>query len=65
MPNTPEPQSVKTAATLIIHGPGKMSARGRRDIVAWLRRQADHLARDGKDYTVGRFRAGFNYIEEA
>lgn len=54
---------VKTAATLTIHHPGRMTKRGRRDIVAWLRRQADHLARDGENYTSGRFRAGFNYVE--
>lgn len=51
----------RTAATMTIHGPGRMTARGRRDIVAWLRKQADHLARHGGQYTAGRFRAGFHY----
>jgi hypothetical protein len=55
------PRRLKTAATLTIHGPGRMSARGRRDIIAWLKKQAAHLARHGEQYTDGRFRAGFHY----
>lgn len=51
----------KRAASLVIHSPGSMTAAERRDIVAWLRRQATHLARSGKSYTKGRFTAGFNY----
>lgn len=53
---------IKRAATIVIHSPGKMSAQGRKDIVAWLRKQAAHLARDGKRYTDGRFTAGYNYV---
>lgn len=49
----------KTAATLTIHGPGRMTARGRRDIADWLRRNAALLAKD--QLTDGRFRAGFHY----
>lgn len=51
----------RVAATLTIHGPGRMSARGRRDIVVWLRRRADHLAVHGSDYTDGRFTGVFRY----
>lgn len=51
----------KRAASLVIHSPGKMTAAGRRDIAAWLRQQAKNLVRDGKNYTHGRFTAGFNY----
>ena len=59
----PEPTDIRTAATLTINNPGLMSKRGRRDIAAWLRRQADHLVKDGDAYTEGRFRAGFNYVD--
>jgi hypothetical protein len=52
----------KRAATLTIKAPGKMSKRGRKDIVAWLRQQAKHLAKHGENYTDGRFTAGFNYF---
>ena len=51
----------KRAATITIKSPGKMTARGRRDIAKWLRQQADHLVKHGKDYTEGRFTAGYNY----
>lgn len=54
----------QTAAVLTVHGPGRMTKRGRRDIVAWLRRQADHLARDGEAYTEGRYRASFRYVRD-
>ncbi len=50
------------AATLVIHGPGKMSAKGRRDIALWLEGQAYKLKRDGKMYTDGRFRSQFRYL---
>jgi triphosphoribosyl-dephospho-CoA synthetase len=53
---------LRTAATMTIHAPGKMTARGRRDVAVWLRRQADQLVRNGRDYTDGRFRAGFHYV---
>lgn len=52
----------KAAASLVIHGPGRMTARGRRDIVAWLRKSAAHLAKHGGEYTEGRFRGSFNYV---
>lgn len=65
MPDIDRPKNVKRAAILTIQSPGRMTKRGRRDIAAWLRRQADHLARDGENYTEGRFRAGFNYVEAA
>ena len=47
----------EVVATLTIRGAGKMTTAERRQIVAWLRRQADMLAKDGKNYTEGRFRA--------
>lgn len=55
-------KKTKTAASLTINGPGRMTTRGRKDIIAWLRQQANHLARDGKNYTTGQFRAGFRYV---
>lgn len=55
-------KSEKTAASLTIHGPGKMSRAGRKDIIAWLRQHADHLAKHGDEYTDGRFRGSFRYV---
>lgn len=51
----------RTAAVITIHGAGKMTARGRRDIALWLRRHADHLVKHGKEYTDGRFTGRFIY----
>lgn len=54
-------KAIRTAAKLSINRPGEMTARGRRDIAAWLRSQAAHLLKHGEDYTRGQFRAGFHY----
>ena len=51
----------KSAAILTIKSPGKMSKKGRGDIIKWLRRQADHLQKEGDNYTEGRFTARYIY----
>ena len=51
----------RTAARISIESPGKMTAKGRRDIVAWLRRHAAHLLKHGGQYTEGRFTGRFFY----
>lgn len=51
----------KTAAVITINAPGKMHAKGRRHVAAWLRRQASSLVKHGKDYTEGRFTGRFLY----
>lgn len=51
----------KSAAVITIKAPGKMTARGRRDIALWLRQHAAHLLKHGKDYTEGRFTGRFIY----
>ena len=51
----------KQVASLTIKSPGKMSKLERKDVIDWLRRQADHIAKQGDRYTLGRFRAGLNY----
>lgn len=56
-----KPKKFKTAATLTIHGPGRMSKQGRGYIVRWLRKKADDLSKDGHRYTDGRFRARYLY----
>jgi hypothetical protein len=53
---------IKTAARMTINAPGAMTAKGRRDIATWMRRQADHMLKQGKQYTTGRFTAAFNYV---
>jgi hypothetical protein len=52
----------KKVATATIHGIGRMTKRGRRDIAAWLRNLADGIEKQGEQYTDGRFRAGFRYV---
>ncbi len=44
------------AAVLTLRDVDQMSPEGRKDIAAWLRRQASHLLRHGDDY-ASRFRA--------
>ncbi len=51
----------KSAAIITIKAPGKMTAKGRRDIAKWLRRHADMLLKDGKNYTEGRFTGRYLY----
>lgn len=51
----------KSAAILTIKHPGKMSAKGRREIAAWLRRHASMLVKHGKEYTDGRFIGRYLY----
>ncbi len=53
--------AAENPASAVVHikHPGKMSARERRDIVKWLRDQAAHLSRYGKDYTDGTFTGRF------
>lgn len=53
--------SEKSAAILTIKGAGRMSPKGRKAIVAWLRRQASFLAQHSKDYSTGRFTARYLY----
>lgn len=53
---------MKSAAILTIKKPGDMSAKGRTDIAAWLRRQARNLVRYGKKYNdTGNFTARYLY----
>ena len=43
--------NVRTYAHLTIREAGKMSPRGRREIAAWLIKQAETLVRDGPQYS--------------
>lgn len=52
---------MKSAVVVTIHGPGRMTKRGRRDIADWLRRHAAMLLKDGDNYTGGRFTGRFMY----
>lgn len=51
----------KVAAVITVKDSDKMSARCRKQIANWLRSQADHLERDGKQYAK-QFRARYMYI---
>ena len=51
----------KSAAVVTIHGAPRMTPKGRKEIAAWLRRQADSLVKHGKDYTETRFTARYLY----
>lgn len=48
----------KSVAVLTIKDAGKMSAKGRNEIAAWLRHCADSLVKDGHNYSR-RFRARY------
>lgn len=52
---------MKTAAIITIHKPGKMSREGRRSIARWLKRHAEMLVKEGKNYTEGRFTGRYLY----
>lgn len=54
-------RQVKSAAVITIKGPGRMTARGRRDLATWMRAAAKRLTRDGELYTDGRFTERFLY----
>lgn len=51
----------KSAATLTIKDAGKMTTQGRKDLVAWLRRQVSYFLKYGEKYTDGRFTARYLY----
>lgn len=51
----------KSAAVLTIFRAPSMTARGRKAIAAWLRKQADMLEADGKHYNENRFTARYLY----
>lgn len=48
------------AATLTIHRAADMTAKGRKEIAAWLRKQATNLVWHGSNYTK-RFTASYRY----
>jgi hypothetical protein len=52
--------NLKSAAIVTIRDAEHMTAKGRRDIAAWLRKQADALVKDGKLYAK-RFTARYLY----
>lgn len=50
----------KSAAVLTIKDAPDMTPRGRREVAAWLRQQADFLVSDGEHFAP-RFRARYLY----
>lgn len=50
----------KSAATITIHDAAKMTAKGRKAIAAWMRRQAGFLEKHAKELSP-RFRARYLY----
>jgi hypothetical protein len=50
----------KSAAVLTVFDAPKMTAKGRRDIANWLRKQADFVLRDGASF-ADRFTARYLY----
>jgi len=51
----------KSAAVVSIFAAPAMTPKGRRQIAAWLRRHADLLVKEGKNYTSGRFTGRYLY----
>ena len=50
-------KKLKVVATITIQGPGRMTVKGRQNIVIWLRNQAVLLKVYGAVYTNGRYTA--------
>lgn len=50
----------ESAAILTVKRAAEMTPKGRREIAKWLRRHADMLVRDGKDYSA-RFTGRYLY----
>jgi hypothetical protein len=50
----------KSAAIVTVFDAPKMTKRGRKEVAAWLRRQAEFLEKDGEEY-AGKFRARYLY----
>ena len=53
----------KSAAVLTIRGAPRMTAFGRRMVAKWLRKQADALIADGKNYAPRVFTARYLHRE--
>ena len=51
----------KSAAILSVFKAPEMTKKGRKDIAAWLRRQATNLLRYGDKYSETRFTARYLY----
>ncbi len=49
----------KTIAKFLLHGAGRMKKAQRRDIANWLRKEADHLEKQGGRYTNHTFTARY------
>lgn len=54
---------MKSTALLTIKSPGTMTKRQRKNIIGWLRSQANHFSKHGDEYTHGRFTARFIYTK--
>ena len=57
---------IKVAASFTVAKPGSMTDKGRKEIAAWLRKQAANLLKYGSEYNdAGAFRARYYYKEIA
>jgi len=56
------PKGAERVATLVIEGAGRLNPKQRKDVVAWLMKQAQTLENEWKNLTDGKYTAGFNYI---
>ena len=51
----------KSAAIVTLNQPGLMTKRGRKQIAAWLRKQAECFEKHGDQYSKTRFHARYLY----
>jgi hypothetical protein len=56
---------LKSAAVLTIKEPGEMHEQGRKDVAAWMRKQADFFEQYGEQYSNRQFTARYLYQEGA
>lgn len=54
-------RKLQAAAVITLHGPGRMTLKGRRAIAAWMREQAAYFQGYGWRYSKTRFTARYMY----
>ena len=55
---------IKVAASFTVQKPGRMTDKGRKEIAAWLCKQAANLVKRGSEYNdTGPFHARYYYKE--
>ena len=54
----------ESAAIITIKKPASMSARGRKSIAKWMRKQAEYFEEYGREYSEAKFTARYIYTSK-